>query len=664
MYFELLLVVVFDFFELGVDGIVCSLGLSIFLPASLLGLIRVHLLGQLGRDFSQLLGLGFDIVFVSTLQGLFEVLDGSLDRLFLAVADLVGSIRQGLTHGVNHGVTLVAGLYQLFELAVFLGVGLGIAHHLLDFFIVQAGRGLDHDGLFLAGGLVFGRHVQDTVGIDVEGHFDLRHTARCRRNVGQVETTQGLVLCRLLALTLNYVDGHRSLVVVRRGERLRLLGRDGGVLVDQRSRHATHGLDTQGQRGYVQQQYVFYVTRQNCALNGSTHGHGFVRVYVFTGLFAEEFLNLFLHQRHAGLTTNQDNLVDFRRFQAGILQSHFAGLEAALNQLFYQGLQLGTGQLYVHVLGAGCVCGDVRQVHICLLAAGQFDLGLLASFFQTLHRQGVAAQVDAAVFLELVRQVFDDLHVEVFATQEGVAVGGQNFELMLAVHIRDFNDGQVEGTTTQIVNSYRTVAALLVQAIGQGSGSRLVDDPLHFQTGDLARVFSRLALAVVEVDGNGDHRFRYLLAQVVFCSFLHFLQNFCRDLGRCHLLAFDLNPSIAIIRFGNLIRHHLDVFLNHVIFKTTTDQTLDGVQGVMGVGNRLALGRLTNQGLAVICVGNDGRRGAVALCVFNDLHLVAIHDGYTGVGGSQVDTNNLAHRITPILSECCPGELSAPAVAV
>jgi hypothetical protein len=50
--------------------------------------------------------------------------------------------------------------------------------------------------------------------------------------------------------------------------------------------------------------------------------------------------------------------------------------------------------------------------------------------------------------------------------------------------------------------------------------------------------------------------------------------------------------------------------LYFVIFETTADQTLDGEQRVLRVGDGLALGRLTNQDFAVIGIGNDGRSGA------------------------------------------------------
>ena len=44
----------------------------------------------------------------------------------------------------------------------------------------------------------------------------------------------------------------------------------------------------------------------------------------------------------------------------------------------------------------------------------------------------------------------------------------------------------------------------LVEAVGQGSRGRLVDDTFHLEASDLASVFGGLALSVVEVCGNGN----------------------------------------------------------------------------------------------------------------------------------------------------------------
>src|SRR5690606_15318156 len=123
----------------------------------------------------------------------------------------------------------VASRDQLLKLLVVCSVSFSILDHSLDLFIRQATGGLDDNRLLLARCLVLGGHVQDAVGIQVECHFDLRHTTRRRWNVGQVETTQRLVLCSLLALTLYHMNGDGGLVVVGSRENLRLLGRNRGV---------------------------------------------------------------------------------------------------------------------------------------------------------------------------------------------------------------------------------------------------------------------------------------------------------------------------------------------------------------------------------------------------------------------------------------------------
>ena len=169
--------------------------------------------------------------------------------------------------------------------------------------------------------------MQNAVGIDIEGHFDLRHAARCRWNVFQIELAQRLVLRCLLTFALQHMHGHGGLVVVRGGEHLRRIGRDGGVLLDQRSHHATHGFNTQGQRGHVQQQHVGHVAAQYRALDRCTHGNRFIRVHVLARLFAEELGNALLHHRHTGLTAHQNHVGDIGGFHARISQRGFARLQ-------------------------------------------------------------------------------------------------------------------------------------------------------------------------------------------------------------------------------------------------------------------------------------------------------------------------------------------------
>ena len=75
--------------------------------------------------------------------------------------------------------------------------------------------------------------VHDAVGVDVEGDLDLRHAARGRRQTGQLEHAELLVVRRDLALALVDLDLHGRLVVLGGGEDLGALGRDRRVPLDE-----------------------------------------------------------------------------------------------------------------------------------------------------------------------------------------------------------------------------------------------------------------------------------------------------------------------------------------------------------------------------------------------------------------------------------------------
>ena len=89
---------------------------------------------------------------------------------------------------------MIAGGDQIVHAFVFLGMQFGITHHPLDFILAQAAGGGDTDGLLLAGGLVLGGHMQDTVGINIKGDFNLGNATRCRRYVGQIKPAQRFVV--------------------------------------------------------------------------------------------------------------------------------------------------------------------------------------------------------------------------------------------------------------------------------------------------------------------------------------------------------------------------------------------------------------------------------------------------------------------------------------
>ena len=544
---------------------------------------------------------------------------------------------------MNQGIALVAYLDQFAELAIFGLVGLGIRNHTLDLIVVETGRCLDDDFLLPARRLVPGRDIQDPVRIDIEGHFDLRHPPRRRRNFREVEPAQGLVVLRTLPLALKHMDRHRGLVILRGGEHLVRLGGDGGVLVDQARHHAAQGFDTQGQRRHVEQKHVLHVPGKHARLDGRTHGDRLVRIDVLAGLLAEEIADLFLDFRHANLPAHQDHVVHIGYLQPGILQRDPAGIQRETDQVLDHGFELRPGEIDVQMLRPAGIRRDIGQIDLGLLPGGQLDLRLLRGFLEPLHGQRIPADIDAAFLLELRGQVVDDALVEVLAAEEGVAVGRQHLELVLAVDLGNLDDRNVEGAAAQVVYRHLAVAAALVEPIRQRRRRGLVDDSPDFQPGDSPGILGGLALGIVEVRRHGDDGFGHRLAQVVFRRLLHLRQHARGHLRRRHALVAGLDPGVAVVRLDDLVRDHLDVLLHHAVGKTAPDQPLDGEQRVGGIGHRLALRRLADQHLAVLRERHHRGRRSIPLAVLDHPRAVAVHDGNAGIGGSQVNTDHSSH---------------------
>ncbi len=83
--------------------------------------------------------------------------------------------------------------------------------------------------------------------------------------------------------------------------------------------------------------------------------------------------------------------------------------------------------------------------------------------------------------------------------------------------------------------------------------------------------------------------------------------------------------------------------MNHLVLELASNEPLDGKQRIGRVRDRLALCALADQDLPIIGVGHDGRRRAVALGILDDLGILAFQHRHAGVGGTQVDTDDLTH---------------------
>ena len=238
--------------------------------------------------------------------------------------------------------------------------------------------------------------------------------------------------------------------------------------------------------------------------------------------------------------------------------------------------------------------------------------------------------------LELGHEPVDDRLVEVVAAEVVVAGGGLHLEDAVA----DLQHGHVEGAAAEVEDEDRLVG-LLVEPVRQRGGGGLVDDALDVEPGDLAGVLGRLALVVVEVGGDGDHRRVDGLAEIGFGVGLELLQDHRRDLRRGVLLAGRFHARVAVgagddlVGDDRLLLAHLGLLAAH--------EALDREDRVLRVGDRLALGDRADEALAGGRERDHGRGRAAALGVLDDGRLATLEHGHARVRRAEVDAYGLGH---------------------
>ena len=119
-----------------------------------------------------------------------------------------------------------------------------------------------------------------------------------------------------------------------------------------------------------------------------------------------------------------------------------------------------------------------------------------------------------------------------------VAVGGDDFEDAVV----QLEDRDVEGAAAEVVDGDDAVL-LLVEAVGERRGGRLVDQAQDFEAGDAAGVFGGLALRVVEIGGDGDDRFRNRRAEITLGIALELAQDERGDFRRREGLVAQLDAQ-------------------------------------------------------------------------------------------------------------------------
>merc|ERR1719452_874 len=351
-----------------------------------------------------------------------------------------------------------------------------IVNHPLDFLLRKTALIVcDGDLVLLASRLVAGRDVEDTVGVNVEGDLHLGNAPGSRRDTGQVELAEQMVVFGHGPLSLVHLDGDGGLVVAVGGEGLGLLGGDGGVPLDQGGHHSSSGLNTQRQRSHIKKQEVRHglggVSSEDGGLHSGAIGHSLVRVDGLVQLLAvEEVLEQLLDLGDPSGASDEDDVIDGALVHLGIPHGLLHGLESSLEEVRAELLKPGPGDRGVEV--------DTLEQRVDLnvgLGRGrQGPLGSLASSPQSPKSSLVPLDVLLVLTLELVDEVVDHPVVEVLSSKMGVTSG----RLDLKDALLDGQDGHIKGATSEIEDENVALSGsfLLVQTIGNGGSSGLVDD--------------------------------------------------------------------------------------------------------------------------------------------------------------------------------------------
>mmetsp|Transcript_38599 Transcript_38599/g.64948 ORF Transcript_38599/g.64948 Transcript_38599/m.64948 type:complete len:537 (-) Transcript_38599:420-2030(-) len=359
-------------------------------------------------------------------------------------------------------------------------------------------------------------------------------------------------------------------------------------------------------------------------------------------LAVEIVLQDLLHAGHASGPANQHDLGHRLLGELGVHHDALDGLNALLEQVLAQLLELCAGELHGNLLLADRALDHGghggRQLALGSLA-GSADLALVAASLG-----GVGLGRPLVLALELRVHPVGHARVEVLTTQVSVSRRREHLEEATV----QLEQGHVEGATAEIEDEHRgCLVVALVKTVGQGRRGGLVDDAHHLEAGNGTGILGEAALGVVEICGHRHHSLLHFAPESKLSGRLHLLQHHGGDLlGEERLLALaghhdGPDDGLAVGALGNLERHALDLLVAIVV--VASDDTLDVEEGAVGVHGRLPLGGVAHHA-ALVVERHPGGSGAVALGVRKHLGLAVTPDRNARVRGTKIDTNDVLAR--------------------
>uniref|UniRef100_A0A6N2KAK6 Uncharacterized protein n=1 Tax=Salix viminalis TaxID=40686 RepID=A0A6N2KAK6_SALVM len=203
-----------------------------------------------------------------------------------------------------------------------------------------------------------------------------------------------------------------------------------------------------------------------------------------------------------------------------------------------------------------------------------------------------------------------------------VTIGGKNLKDTI-VNCQDTN---IKSTAAKIKYKNVLFTALLIQTIGDSSGSWLINNSSHIESSYDTGILGSLPLGIIEVCCKMNKTTRSITP---LGCFLHLGQNHSTNLFRTEDLSLpilDLNLNIRLsILTHNLVGHKFHILLHLFILKPAKQQTLslDIKDGPLGIDSRLILGSFTDQPLTV-SKSHPGWGNTVSLVICYDFHMTVL----------------------------------------
>jgi len=561
-----------------------SVIVAVTVSVSVDGLTNFH--GRVLKFLKSLLNL------VSILRddGLVEGRDVTSDLVLNVIGKSSGVFSELLLSVVNVLISFVLKVNDsLLGFIVGLGV-LGLINHAVNIGIGETTGRTDSDVLGLTSGLILGGDVHDTVGINVESNLNLGVSSGSHGDTGKIEITELLVVLSELTLSLENRDSD--------------LG-NGRVSVDESGEDSSHSLNTERKGSDIEEEDILNISSEDGSLDGGTDSDGLIRVNTSVGGLSEEVLDDLSDLGDSGRSTNHEYFINLILGETGVLEAGFEGFDRSLNELLGESFELSSGEGSVEMLGARVIESEIRDVNGGLGSGGKFTLGLLSSLTDSLDGSLVFSDVNSTLGLEFSLEEIYEFDIEIFTSKSGISVGGLHFEDTSG----NLEDGDIEGTTTEIVNS-NDLTVSLVLSESEGSGGGLVDDTLNIEVSDLTSILGGLSLGIVEVSGDSDDGLLDSGADVRLSGLLHLGEDEGSDLRRRVLLSSSFNPGISVGSSNDLVRQVLHISLSLGIIKSAANKSLCSVKSVFGVLYGLSFGDVTTVARAVFGEGNNGRSSA------------------------------------------------------